>query len=84
MTMASRLAFPDDDSDAADDIQRETPALMNAVQLAKFLSVSERTLYRLKSAGKLPKPLQLGGSVRWRRDTIQRWIAGGCKPPGED
>ncbi len=55
--------------------------LVNARELAKILSVSERTLYRLKSTGELPRPVVLGGSVRWRLSEIRQWIAKGCPRP---
>jgi prophage regulatory protein len=55
--------------------------LINAQAFAKMLSISERTLYRLKSTGELPKPVILGGSVRWRLEDIRRWISLGCPKP---
>ncbi len=55
--------------------------LITAVQLAEMLNISERTLYRLKSSHQLPKPISLGGSVRWRISDIRNWIAEGCLPP---
>ncbi len=55
--------------------------LVNARELAKLLSVSERTLYRLKSTGELPPPILLGGSVRWRLSEIRQWIGKGCPRP---
>ena len=55
--------------------------LVNARELAKVLSVSERTLYRLKSTGELPPPIVLGGSVRWRLTEIRQWIGNGCPRP---
>lgn len=55
--------------------------LVNARELAKLLSVSERTLYRLKSTGELPPPILLGGSVRWRLSEIRQWIGNGCPRP---
>ena len=55
--------------------------LITAVQLADLLSISERTLYRLKSTGQLPKPISLGGSVRWRLAEVRSWIAQGCPQP---
>jgi len=58
-----------------------TIELVNARELAKMLSVSERTLYRLKSAGELPAPVVLGGSVRWRLSEIRKWIGDGCPVP---
>jgi excisionase family DNA binding protein len=56
-------------------------ALINAAQFAKLLSISERTLYRLKSSKRLPASINLGGSVRWRRTDVDRWIERGCQPP---
>jgi len=61
--------------------QRMACELLTAVQLAELLNISERTLYRLKSRGSLPAPIQLGGSIRWRRAEILQWVADGCPPP---
>lgn len=54
--------------------------LLSAEQLAGLLQVSKRTVWRLRSAGKLPRPVQLGGSLRWRSAEIHRWIDAGCPP----
>ena len=47
-------------SDSKPSIGRE---LITANEFAELLSVSERTLYRLKSIGQLPAPIVLGGSA---------------------
>ncbi len=60
----------------------ETPALITAAQLADMLSVSLRTLWRMRSGGRLPNPVRLGGAVRWRLEEIKQWIASGCPPVG--
>jgi len=52
--------------------------LMSAEKLALLLDVSVRTLWRLRSAGKLPRPVKIGGCVRWRLAEIRAWIAAGC------
>ena len=65
-----------DDGKTANEVE-----LVNARELAKLLSISERTLYRLKSTGELPLPVVLGGSVRWRLTEIRLWIAKGCPRP---
>jgi predicted DNA-binding transcriptional regulator AlpA len=44
----------------------EHPHLVSTKQLASRLSVSERHLYRLMSAGKLPPPIRIGRCLRWR------------------
>lgn len=58
--------------------ERPTPVLLSAETLAERLGFSERTIWRLRSAGKLPSPLKIGGSVRWRADEIDAWIQSGC------
>jgi excisionase family DNA binding protein len=59
--------------------EEETPLLITASKLAALLGISTRTLWRLRSAGRLPEPVRLGGAVRWRREDIQKWIADGCQ-----
>jgi predicted DNA-binding transcriptional regulator AlpA len=49
-----------------------------ARELAEMLNVSLRQVWRLNSAGKLPKPIRLGGSVRWNRQEITDWFGAGC------
>ncbi len=61
-----------------DSMTHEASLLLSATNLADLLQVSKRTLWRLRSAGKLPRPVQLGGSVRWNADEIRQWIAAGC------
>jgi len=55
------------------------PAMLLDVQsVASLLGVSGRHVYRLADAGKMPRPLKLGGAVRWDRDVVRRWIESGC------
>ena len=53
-------------------------ALICAESLARMLDVSVRTLWRLRNSGKLPLPIKLGGSVRWRTSEILAWVSAGC------
>jgi excisionase family DNA binding protein len=53
-------------------------ALISAATLAERLDVSVRTVWRLLSSGKLPDPVKVGGSVRWRNADIAAWIREGC------
>lgn len=55
-----------------------TVLAVSARQLAEMLGVSLRQIWRLNSAGKLPKPIRLGGSVRWDRAEVQEWFEAGC------
>lgn len=52
--------------------------LITAKTLAKMLSVSVRTVWRLRSAAKLPEPVIIGGSVRWKLSDIELWQRLGC------
>ena len=47
-------------------------------EVAKLLGISERHVWTLHSSGRLPAPVRLGRSVRWRADDIARWVALGC------
>ncbi len=50
----------------------------SAEQLAERFHVSLRHIRRMDSAGKLPKPVRLGRSVRWSAREIERWLAAGA------
>ena len=54
------------------------PELLNVSQLATFLCLSVRTVWRLNAKGELPKPLRLGRSVKWRKNEIIQWLASNC------
>lgn len=56
----------------------EIPELLTIRELARILKVSQRSIWRLVAAGKLSKPLYVGGSARWRGDYIKHWIDQGC------
>ncbi len=52
--------------------------LLTRDDLCERLQLSKRTLSRMVSGGKLPRPIQLGRNVRWRESDIVQWIADGC------
>jgi predicted DNA-binding transcriptional regulator AlpA len=56
------------------------PLLLDSRELAEHLRWSLRTLRRAQAAGLLPCPVRVGGSVRWRREEILRWVEAGCPP----
>ncbi len=58
--------------------QTQQPLAIRAKELAALLGVSLRQVWRLSSSGKLPKPVRLGGSVRWRRNEIIAFLEAGC------
>jgi excisionase family DNA binding protein len=47
---------------------------MTIPEVAKYLKVAERTLYRLAADGKIPA-FKVGGAWRFTRADIERWIS---------
>ena len=53
-------------------------SLANAKRMRREPSTTERTLWRLLSAGKVPKPVRFGRNTRWREAEVKEWIDRGC------
>ena len=49
--------------------------ILTIKQVAVYLQVTERTIYRLAAAGGIPA-FKVGGSWRFRRGDLDQWIAG--------
>ena len=45
--------------------------------VAKALGVSRRSLERLRSAGRFPRPMHIGKTPLWKPETIRAWVEGG-------
>jgi len=58
----------------------QEPALLGVGEVARMLSCSPRTIYRLADSGRMPRPMRLGTLVRWSREALEQWIADGCPP----
>ena len=56
----------------------DVSALLDVGQVAALLRCSSRHVFRLSDAGKMPPPVRLGAAVRWPRQAVLGWIAGGC------
>lgn len=56
--------------------QSENPErlLLCADGVAKVLSLSKRTIWRMVSAGELPAPVRIGRASRWRRSDLERFV----------
>ena len=48
--------------------------LLTVKDVAQMLQLSTRTIFRLAETGSLPKPLKIGGSVRWQAETIKEYL----------
>lgn len=49
--------------------------LLSTRDLSQYLSVSERTIYRMRYDGSLPEPIYIGKLVRWRREDVDRLLS---------
>lgn len=57
------------------------PLLLGAEAAAELIGISESTLWKLHSQGRIPNPMRLGGRVvRWRREELEAWVRAGCPP----
>jgi len=76
-----RLHTPAADPPAAVRLAGADPAaplVADAKGLAKLLGLGVRTIRTHDAAGKLPKPLKLGGRVVWRLDELRAWLDAGA------
>lgn len=55
-------------------------ALLDVNAVSDLLQCSPRHVYRMADSGRMPRPVRLGALVRWNRQVLLDWIAGGCKP----
>lgn len=56
---------------------RTTARYMTAKQVGERYACSERTIYRWADLGKMPAPIKIGGTVRFKIETIDQWEADG-------
>ncbi len=68
-----RALVPDPHADPAG-----APLVVDARRLAAMLCAGVRTVRTWDAAGKLPKPVRIGGRVVWRVDEIHVWLAAGA------
>lgn len=50
-----------------------TDEILTLKEVAEYLKLAEKTAYRLAAEGKLPG-FKVGGSWRFKRGDIERWI----------
>jgi predicted DNA-binding transcriptional regulator AlpA len=50
--------------------------LLDRTALAAMLCIGTSTFDRLRAAGKIgPRPVRLGGAIRWHRGEVLAWLA---------
>ena len=51
-----------------------TAVLLSVKEICLLLKISRATLIRMDKSGKIPGRIQLGGSVRFHRHTVESWL----------
>ena len=60
-------------------MKTELGKLLSAEAVGELLSLSKRTVFRMKSAGLICSSIRVGrGAVRFRESDIRLWIEWGC------
>jgi excisionase family DNA binding protein len=54
--------------------------LISAAEVAALIRCSQRHIWRLLDAGRMPAAVRVGALVRWNRQAIEKWIEAGCPP----
>ena len=62
------------------DIATEGELLLSAQEVGTLLGVNRSTVWTWHASGKIPAPLRIGGTTRWRRREIERWLEAGAPP----
>lgn len=57
----------------------DSTLMVEVKEFARLIDISTATLWRMRSAGKLPPDVKLSrGCVRWRRADVELWVSLGC------
>ena len=70
--------LPSSDPPARKRRRKLSPLVVDARRLAKLLCCGVRSVRTWDAAGKLPKPIRIGGRVVWRMKEIRDWLAAGA------
>jgi predicted DNA-binding transcriptional regulator AlpA len=59
-------------------LMRVEAELVSVNAVGEMLGLSQAAVWRGVLMGRLPQPLRIGRSVRWRKREIEAWIEHGC------
>jgi len=48
--------------------------LLTVRDVAERLSLSDKTVRRLRRRGELPPGIEVAGTIRWRPEEIEKWL----------
>jgi predicted DNA-binding transcriptional regulator AlpA len=57
----------------------ERQLLIDYKTICQMLSIGRNLFFTMRQSGRFPiKPIRLGGSVRYNRREVERWVEAGC------
>ena len=57
------------------DFENNSNGLLSPKEFARLLGIGRRTFQTWRASDKLPAPdLHVGKIIRWRPETVQRWL----------
>ncbi len=60
-----------------DDDDESLPPVLTADELARLLRVNRKTVYAGFRSGEIPGGKRIGGTIRFSRDAVLRWLSEG-------
>jgi predicted DNA-binding transcriptional regulator AlpA len=60
------------------NVSPTSAALWSVKSVAVSLGISIRQTWKLAATGRIPQPIRLGRSVRWKASDIQRFLEANC------
>jgi len=66
------------DMNTTDAVNNDKSLLLTAEQCAELLNIGKSTFWRYHTSGKVPMPVKIGRSIRWRTEEIHDWVEAGC------
>ena len=57
--------------------KQELVPLLTIQDLANLLKISPRSIWRLVATQKLVPPIHVGGAIRWKQESITKWLDNG-------
>ena len=63
------------DRDALANAALPTRLLLSVKEVAQALGIGERSVWRLSATGELPEPIPVGRLRKWRRSSLENWLA---------
>jgi excisionase family DNA binding protein len=62
-------------------LRERLPEVLTADELARLLRINRKTVYAGFRAGDIPGGQRIGGTIRFSRDAVLRWLAEGRASP---